>query len=55
MGIRNLGVDGNNQLKLFDFGSIMHRDDENYYNQVVQDHFDLASPRTFTLWDICMA
>jgi hypothetical protein len=41
--IRNLGIDYNNQLKLFDFGSVMRCDDDNFHNQVLEDHFNLAT------------
>lgn len=41
--IRNIGIDWNKQLKLFDFGSVMHRDEDNFYNQVLEDHFNLAN------------
>ncbi|KAF2276153.1 uncharacterized protein EI97DRAFT_433567 [Westerdykella ornata] len=41
--VHNMGIDGNNQLRLFDFGSIRHRDDEGYHEQVLEDHFTLAT------------
>jgi serine/threonine protein kinase len=43
IAIRNLGVDRNGQLKLFDFGSITHKNDEDFDEQVLDDHFSLAS------------
>lgn len=43
ISIRNIGVDHNYQLKLFDFGSITHRNDEDFDEQVLDDHFNLAS------------
>ncbi|KAH6711560.1 hypothetical protein BKA61DRAFT_611192 [Leptodontidium sp. MPI-SDFR-AT-0119] len=43
ISIRNIGVDHNYQLKLFDFGFITHRNDEDFDEQVLDDHFNLAS------------
>jgi serine/threonine protein kinase len=43
IAIRNMGVDYNNRLKVFDFGSIMHRDDNGFDEQVLDDHFNLAT------------
>jgi len=41
--IDNIGIDENDQLVIFDFGSTRHRDDEDYWEQVLQDHFALAT------------
>jgi hypothetical protein len=41
--IQNMGIDGHNQLKLFDFGAIRHRTEEGFHVQVVKDHFTLAT------------
>lgn len=41
--VHNMGIDGNNRLRLFDFGSIRHRDEEGFYEQVLEDHFTLAT------------
>jgi len=41
--IRNMGIDVNNQLQLFDFGSIMQQDEEYFDEQVLQDHFSMAT------------
>jgi serine/threonine protein kinase len=41
--VRNMGIDENNRLRLFDFGSIRHCDDEGFYEQVLEDHFTLAT------------
>ncbi|KAF2732210.1 hypothetical protein EJ04DRAFT_544788 [Polyplosphaeria fusca] len=38
----NMGIDSHNQVKLFDFGSVRHRDDEGFAEQVVEDQFALA-------------
>jgi serine/threonine protein kinase len=40
--VSNMGIDYNGQLKLFDFGSVTHRDEDNFQNQVLDDHFNLA-------------
>jgi hypothetical protein len=42
ISIRNIGVDHENQLKLFDFGSIVHYD-EDFDEQVLEDHSSLAT------------
>ncbi|OAL44956.1 hypothetical protein IQ07DRAFT_549342 [Pyrenochaeta sp. DS3sAY3a] len=41
--ILNIGIDSYNQLQLFDFGSVTHCDDEGFSEQVVEDHFGLAT------------
>lgn len=41
--VRNMGIDGHNQLKLFDFGFVRHRDDEGFAEQVVEDQSALAT------------
>ncbi|KAF1966859.1 hypothetical protein BU23DRAFT_661387 [Bimuria novae-zelandiae CBS 107.79] len=38
-----MGIDSHNQLKLFDFGSITHCNDEGFSEQVLDDHFALAT------------
>jgi RIO-like serine/threonine protein kinase len=39
---RNLGIDGNGKLKLFDFGSVVRDADESFHEQLLEDHFNLA-------------
>jgi len=41
--VRNMGIDINNQLQLFDFGSVMQRDKEGFDEQVLEDHFFVAT------------
>jgi serine/threonine protein kinase len=41
--VLNMGIDGNNQLQLFDFGSVIHCADEGFAEQVVEDGFALAT------------
>ena len=41
--VLNMGIDGHNRLQLFDFGSVRHRDDEGFAEQVVEDQFALAT------------
>jgi serine/threonine protein kinase len=41
--ILNMGIDSHNQLQLFDFGSITHCEDEGFSEQVLEDHFTLAT------------
>lgn len=41
--IRNIGVGHDNQLKLFDFGSIVHYNDEDFDERVLDDHASLAT------------
>lgn len=41
--IRNIAVSHDNQLKLFDFGSIVHYTDEDFDEQVLDDHASLAA------------
>ncbi|OBR16394.1 Protein kinase domain-containing protein [Colletotrichum higginsianum IMI 349063] len=43
LAVRNLGVDGSNRLKLFDFGSAVHSSHPDYAIDVVRDHFELAT------------
>ncbi|KAE9983195.1 hypothetical protein BLS_004824 [Venturia inaequalis] len=39
----NLGIDKHHNLRLFDFGSIIHYREEGFKEQVVEDHFKLAT------------
>jgi serine/threonine protein kinase len=39
----NLGIDKDNNLRLFDFGSITHCQEEGFIHQVIEDHFTLAT------------
>jgi len=41
--IQNMGIDDNNRLRLFDFGSIRQHDEEGFDEQVLEDHFWLAT------------
>jgi serine/threonine protein kinase len=41
--ILNMGINSHDQLQLFDFGSVMHCDDEGFSEQVLEDHFALAT------------
>ena len=41
--VHNIGIDEQSQLKIFDFGSIVHRDDEGFHEHLLDDHFTLAS------------
>jgi len=41
--ILNMGIDSHNQLHLFDFGSVTRCDDEGFSEQVLEDHFALAT------------
>ena len=41
--VPNMGIDGHNQLQLFDLGSVRHCDDEGFAEQVVEDQFALAT------------
>ncbi|KEY73687.1 hypothetical protein S7711_11421 [Stachybotrys chartarum IBT 7711] len=43
LAVRNLGVDGTNRLKVFDFGSAINSSHPDYANDVARDHFDLAT------------
>lgn len=49
LAIRNLGVDGTNRLKLFDFGSAIPRSHSDYSNEMARDHFGLATCLHFIL------
>jgi serine/threonine protein kinase len=48
----NMGIDSHNQLRLFDFGSVRHRDDEGFAEQVVEDQFALATCIHFLAYSI---
>lgn len=39
----NLGIDEHHNLRLFDFGSIIHCQEEGFKEQVMEDHFKLAT------------
>lgn len=41
--VLNMGIDDHNQLRLFDFGSVRHCDEEGFAEQVVEDQFALAT------------
>lgn len=41
--VENMGIDSRDQLRLFDYGSVRHRNDEGYAEQVVEDIFALAT------------
>lgn len=41
--IENMGIDSSHRLKLFDFGSIVHRDGVDFDEQVLEDRFKLAT------------
>lgn len=41
--IQNMGIDFHRRLKLFDFGFIVHRDDPDFDQQVLEDRFKLAT------------
>lgn len=43
LAVRNLGVDGTNRLKVFDFGSAVDSSHPDYKNDVARDHFDLST------------
>ncbi|KND90049.1 Activated CDC42 kinase 1 [Tolypocladium ophioglossoides CBS 100239] len=49
LAVRNLGVDRSNRLKLFDFGSAISRSHPDFPNDVMKDHFDLATCVYFLL------
>ncbi|POR36085.1 Uncharacterized protein TPAR_03704 [Tolypocladium paradoxum] len=49
LAVRNLGVDGANRLKLFDFGSATTSSHEDFANDVRRDHFHLATCLHFIL------
>ncbi|KAI9796590.1 MAG: hypothetical protein M1825_000607 [Sarcosagium campestre] len=38
-----MGIDRGGHLKVYDFGSVVHRDDEGFDVQVLDDHFSLAN------------
>ena len=50
--VLNMGIDGHNQLQLFDFGSVRHCDDKIFAKQVAEDHFALAICMHFLASDI---
>ncbi|KAF2431958.1 hypothetical protein EJ08DRAFT_696101 [Tothia fuscella] len=39
----NLGIDKHHNLRVFDFGSILHCQEEGFKEQVMEDHFKLAT------------
>ena len=41
--IDNMGIDEKNQLRLFDFGSVRRYDEDGFDEQVLEDHFSLAT------------
>lgn len=41
--IGNMGIDVHNQLRLFDFGSVMHCDGDGFSEQIADDQFALAT------------
>jgi hypothetical protein len=41
--IQNMGIDDNNRLRLFDFGSIIQHEEEGFDEQVLEDYFWLAT------------
>lgn len=41
--LNNMGIDENLQLQIFDIGSVRHRDEEGFHEQVQEDHFSLAT------------
>lgn len=49
LAIRNLGVDGTNRLKVFDFGSSINDSHPDYANDIVRDPFDLATCSNYIL------
>ncbi|KAJ4292840.1 hypothetical protein N0V88_005498 [Collariella sp. IMI 366227] len=49
LAVRNLGVDRSNRLKLFDFGSSISRSHPDFANEVIRDHFSLATCLHFLL------
>lgn len=49
LAVRNLGVDRANSLKLFDFGSAISRSHPDFPNDVMRDHFNLATCLHFLL------
>jgi serine/threonine protein kinase len=49
LAVRNLGVDRQNRLKLFDFGSAISRSHLDFIHDVIRDHFNLATCLHFLL------
>ncbi|CAH0019279.1 unnamed protein product [Clonostachys rhizophaga] len=49
LAVRNLGVDTTNRLKVFDFGSSINNSHPDYANDIVRDHFDLATCLNYIL------
>jgi serine/threonine-protein kinase RIO1 len=49
LAVRNLGVDRQNRLKLFDFRSAISRSHPDFRNDVIRDHFDLSTCLHFLL------
>jgi serine/threonine protein kinase len=41
--VQNMGIDNHNQLKIFDFDAVRHCNDEDFHEQVLEDHFALAT------------
>lgn len=41
--IFNMGIDHENRLKIFDFGSAVHVKDQDFGHQILEDQFDLAT------------
>jgi serine/threonine protein kinase len=41
--VQNLGIDENSRLRLFDFGSVRRHDQIGFNEQVLEDHFALAT------------
>lgn len=41
--IESMGIDFNHRLMLFDFGSIVHREDVDFDEQILEDRFKLAA------------
>lgn len=43
ISIFNIGIGHDNRLKIFDFGSAAHKDDEDFEHQIVEDQSNLAT------------
>jgi serine/threonine protein kinase len=41
--LQNMGIDNDLQLRLFDFGSVRYCEEADYSEQVLEDHFSLAT------------
>lgn len=46
IAIRNMGVDQRRHLEVYDFGSLTHKADEDFCQQVLNDHFGYQTPYT---------